>query len=210
MSARLNFGCDCGAVKGSVSPAGVADARPYVCHCTDCQAFAHFCGRADEVLDRHAGTQILQLPAWAVRLDQGKDGLSAIHLTDGSLVRWSCRTCRTPLANTLGSPRWSFYSMILSGPSARELSKVARIPRHVFTASGAGDLSSVPTASMLRMGLPIAKWLIRARLSGAPHPLFDRESGEPFAEPRRLRREEREPLYEAAAAYRRTLDPARR
>lgn len=205
----LPFACDCGAVAGEVAAKGLAEGRHYVCHCTDCQAFAHYCGHAELVLDRNAGTDILQLPATSVRLARGQGELAAIHLTEGPLVRWYCAACRTPIANTLASPKWSFFSMILASADAEDAAALTPPARHVFVQSGCGDLSGAPRASMVRMGLPILKWIVKARLRGSfrSHPMFDPETLAPLAEPRRLTEEERDTVYRQASDYRERLVP---
>lgn len=204
------FACTCGAVAGEVRPGDLREGRHYVCHCTDCQTFAQYCGHAETVLDRNAGTDILQLPASYVRLNRGRGALAAIHLTDRPLVRWHCAACRIPIANTLVSPKWSFFSMILVNAEARDAAAGRRPAKHVFVQSGCGDLSGVPRASMVSMGLPILKWMIEARLRGTyrDHPLFDPETLKPLTEPRRLTEEERDAAYRRAADYRKQLQAA--
>ena len=60
------------------------------CYCDDCQAFAHFLGRADDVLDAHGGTEITQMSQANVGFTAGADKVAAMRLigerTD-SLVR---------------------------------------------------------------------------------------------------------------------------
>jgi hypothetical protein len=201
VSAPLAFGCECGAVAGAVSAEGIAQGRRYVCHCRDCQAFAHYTGHADTVLDRHAGTDILQMPAGAVSLARGRDSLAAVHLTDRPLLRWSCRTCRTPLANSLASPKWAFYSMILTSPDARAIGNASA--KHVFPESGCNVPDDVEQASMMAMALPIMKWLASARWTGSwrQHPLFDPKTGAPLAKPVGLSKEERAALDQQVDAF---------
>ena len=202
VTGALAFGCECGAVAGEVSATGVAKGRRYVCHCKDCQAFAHHCDAAERTLDRNAGTGILQAPAAEVRLIRGRESLAAVHLTDGPLVRWSCANCDGPIVNTLASPNWAFFSLILGPDNRAQLDAAGKTARHVFTEDGCGDLAEVDKASLFSMMLPILAWMAAARLRGSKHPMFDGDSGAPLAEPRRIGSDERAEIDRKAAAYR--------
>ena len=47
--------CRCGAVRGVVRGMAPSRTNRVICHCDDCQAFAHFLEQADEVLDGRRG-----------------------------------------------------------------------------------------------------------------------------------------------------------
>ena len=60
MSARAEFRCRCGEVRGFVADASPRTVNRVVCYCDDCQAFAHRLGRAD-LLDAHGGSDVVQV-----------------------------------------------------------------------------------------------------------------------------------------------------
>jgi hypothetical protein len=91
--------CRCGTLKGHVSRSHVANRC--VCYCRDCQAFAHFLGRADEILDASGGTDVIQTRAANVVFTEGKEALACMRLTPNGLLRWYSTCCNTPIGNTV-------------------------------------------------------------------------------------------------------------
>lgn len=82
------------------------------CYCTDCRAFAHFLGKAPDVLDEQGGTEIVQVAQPRLRFIQGEDYLSAVRLSDKGMIRWYASCCGTPIGNTLANPKVSFIGLI--------------------------------------------------------------------------------------------------
>src|SRR5512146_1569363 len=102
--------CRCGMVRGFASTE-----PPYnhvVCYCRDCQAFAHFLGRADEILDEHGGSEIVQMRTRNLTLSQGADRLACVRLTPNGPLRWYTSCCNTPIGNTALKPRISFVGLV--------------------------------------------------------------------------------------------------
>ena len=85
-----------------------------VCYCDDCQSFAHFLGRANEILDAHGGTDIFQMSPAHLELTGGAVHLACMRLKPGAAVRWYAECCKTPIGNTLGSPGVPFVGLIHS------------------------------------------------------------------------------------------------
>ncbi|MGF1603380.1 MAG: DUF6151 family protein [Thermosynechococcaceae cyanobacterium] len=50
--------CNCGKLKGALNRTDVVNRG--VCYCSDCQAFARFLKRENEILDESGGTSIIQ------------------------------------------------------------------------------------------------------------------------------------------------------
>ena len=105
-----NIQCTCGQLRGHVLGKGVSNR--VVCYCSDCQAFAKFLGRQDEVLDGHGGTEIIQVAQPRVNFTQGKANLAAMRLSEKGIVRWYASCCKTPIGNTLANPKISFIGLI--------------------------------------------------------------------------------------------------
>ena len=58
---ELALRCRCGTVRGVARDVAPSTVNHCFCYCDDCQAFAHFLGRADDVLDAYGGTEITQM-----------------------------------------------------------------------------------------------------------------------------------------------------
>ena len=102
--------CRCGTVKGLVSDP--RNGNHAVCYCRDCQAFAHFLGRAAETLDERGGSEIIQVLPKNLTFTQGLDKLACLRLTPQGLHRWYTTCCNTPIGNTLGTPKVSFVGLL--------------------------------------------------------------------------------------------------
>ena len=199
MTEDVPYRCACGGIEGELTLSSRQSGTRYVCHCRDCQAFAHHLGRADEVLDANGGTAVLQTDPGAFRITRGQDRLACVGVTDGPLLRWYCETCKSPVANTMSSGKWPFLSLILAhfGSEAGD-DRPGRDGGHVFTDSAYGDLGDVKRASVAAMIGRAVYRIIRSRLGGSDRrsPFFDPASGAPIREPRRLSAEERQVIDE--------------
>ena len=98
--------CRCGTLKGYVDR--LRGANYCVCYCRDCQAFAHFLGRAGEILDARGGTAVVQTPAANVTFTSGREALACMRLTPNGLLRWYSTCCNTPVGNTLANSKVLF------------------------------------------------------------------------------------------------------
>ncbi len=207
----LAFQCQCGAIQGAVQESAPPTGRRLVCHCNDCQAFAHYLGREKQMLDDHAGTHVYQMDSSKFEIAKGQDKLACVTVTGGPLLRWYCTDCRTPIANTLSSTRFAFLSLILSGFDAGQTDRILGPDvEHVAIASGVGDLGKVKTASMPGMLWNLLVRTIKARLHPElrKSPLFDHDTGKPLAMPIKLETAERLAIDEKADIYREVLAEA--
>lgn len=102
--------CACGSMAGEIEGRGLHN--HVVCYCTDCRAFARFLGRADSVLDDQGGTELVQLAQPRLRFTRGERHLSIIRLSEKGILRWYAGCCRTPIGNTLASPRVSVIGLV--------------------------------------------------------------------------------------------------
>jgi hypothetical protein len=174
-----------------------------VCYCRDCQAFAHFLGRASEVLDERGGSDIIQTLPKFLKFTSGVDSIGCIRLTSTGLVRWYSTCCRTPIGNTHISPKLSFIGLVHSCLESRERSldeSFGPVASRVNTAGARGTLKPKAVGQSRMMARAIRSVLL-ARLNGDYRytPLFRSEDGAPIATPLVLDSAERSELMRAVA-----------
>jgi hypothetical protein len=194
--------CRCGALKGLV--ANPRNANRCVCYCRDCQAFAHFLGRPDEVLDERGGTEVIQIPPKNLTFVQGIEALACMRLTEKGLLRWYARCCNTPIGNTLETPKISFIGLVhncLENGAQPLDDSFGPVRAWANTKGAKGD----PKPKVVGMG-PAAWWFIsrilKARLNGdyKHTPLFRADTGLPVVTPRVLSSDEHAGVMNAVRA----------
>jgi hypothetical protein len=188
--------CTCGTLKGYVShPKRV---NRVVCYCKDCQAFAHFLGRADEILDAKGGTDVIQTVPANVTFTEGQQVLACMRLSPKGLLRWYAGCCNTPIGNTLADFRISFVGLIhtcLENPNKSLDESFGPVRMWSFTKS-AKEPTKSRRAAMAAGILRFLAMLIRARISGdyKRTPLFLPHNGAPVVAPKVLSQGERAAL----------------
>lgn len=200
----LALRCRCGAVRGVARGVAPSTVNRCFCYCDDCQAFAHFLGRADDVLDALGGTEIIQMSQATVGFTAGVGKLAALRLSPSGMIRWYASCCRTPIGNTMATTAMPFIGVIrafVDAPSAA----LGPIRGRGFAKSAKGGSAAVPKdglPELLMIARVLAK-VLRWRLRGDHRrsQLFD-ATGRPFAAPRVLTAAEREDLRQRCAAWR--------
>jgi hypothetical protein len=193
--------CRCGTLKGYVTQPGSVNRA--VCYCRDCQAFAHFLGRAGEILDANGGTDVVQTTPARLTLTQGQEMLACMRLTERGLVRWYAKCCNTPLGNTVANFKVSFVGLIHSclESGGRSLDDSFGPIRMWVNTKGAKR--EVPSNTMAVIGgiMRIVGMLLHARLNGSYRRtiFFSPETGAPVVTPKVLNREERDKLMQAVS-----------
>jgi Family of unknown function (DUF6151) len=199
----LPLRCACGAVHGLLRGVGPERGNRIVCYCDDCQAFAHYLGRAGEILDANGGTDIFQTSPARVAITGGADQLVCVRLTSKGLLRWYAGCCRTPIANTPPSAQLPFVGLIHrfadhAGDGRSRDAVLGPVRARLFGRYALGDRRGLNADDRppVRMILRLAASLLAARLRGEHRasPFFDPRSGEPVAAPRVLGERERRPL----------------
>jgi hypothetical protein len=189
--------CRCGAVQGEVLlPATHNHVR---CYCVDCRAFAHYLGKAAEVLDQQGGTEIVQVPQSRLRLQKGGNNLAAMRLSSKGMIRWYATCCGTPIGNTPADPKWAFIGLINSCLDRRRIDQ--DFGSEVATGFAKQAWGEPKPAARGLLGM-IARFLwivISNRLTGRYRqtPLFD-VSGSPRVTPKILTLAERQNLNRMA------------
>ncbi len=195
MTADLPIRCTCGALRGVARAVSASSGNRCVCYCDDCQSFAHFLGRASEILDARGGTEIFQMSPAHFSITQGADHLACMRLTPKGLVRWYADCCKTPIGNSLMTSQVPFVGLIHAcfdqspgTPSPDEV--LGPVRAHVFTRFAKGDRERFPLrdSGKARAIARFAALLLRARLRGdhKASPFFDPNTGAPRPTPRVL------------------------
>jgi len=161
-----------------------------VCYCKDCQAFAHALRQADRVLDARGGSDIVQVLPRNLRFTQGLESLACLRLTPKGLFRWYAACCRTPIGNTLPTPKWSFIGLVHTCLDTSEVSldeAFGPIRTWVNTKGAIGD----PKPKEEGVGKAIGWFLrttLKARFNGdyKRSPFFNPTTGAPIVTPRVL------------------------
>lgn len=196
MAGDLEIRCTCGSLRGVAHAVSRRDGNRVVCYCNDCQAFAHFLGRAGEVLDTHGGTDIFQMSPAHLEFTDGADELCCMRLTPRGIYRWYTDCCHTPIGTTLPTHRVAFvgltHSCVEGGHGQDSLDLAVGPPRgRVFGQYAKGDTQGVdnlhpraPLAMMLRVASLLLKWRVRGDHKRSP--FFDATTGKPASPPRVL------------------------
>lgn len=206
MPTDISLACTCGTVTGiaSVDP---ARGNRLVCMCDDCQAYAHWLGRVDAMLDASGGTEIAQMTPSQVRITAGHDQIRCVRLGPKGLMRWYVACCRTPIANTLdkaGVPFLGLPLVFMRGHEATELDAAlgpilariqARFGKPPFPP---GSYPRGPLILILRSIRLLLSGYLRG--TGRPSPLFDAQD-RPLVEPLVLAPDERAVLRKQVEAF---------
>ena len=190
--------CRCGTIKGYVSASGLT--KRAICYCRDCQAFAHFLGTPDAVLDADGGTDVVATTPGNVRFEQGIESLACMSLSPRGLLRWYARCCSTPIGNTPRDFKTSYVGLVhncLGSAQALDAS-FGRPQMKVNTKSAKRPVKSTPLVNLKAIAA-LMRALIGARLGGRYRmtPFFVPETGVPIVQPRELTEAERERITAA-------------
>jgi len=189
--------CRCGTLQGHVSAPQQAMARG-VCYCKDCQAYAHFLGRADAVLDVHGGTDVIAIHPQHVVIDQGLDALACMSMSPRGLLRWYASCCRTPIGNTSRNASTAYVGLVhtcLEGAGVPIERSFGPVTLRLNVSSATTPVAE-RSRQLLGGALRFVSTVFGARLSGSykRSPFFDADSGMPVLAPHVLTKAEREQL----------------
>lgn len=187
----LALACRCGSVRGLVEPDPAALRGR--CYCQDCQAYARFLGRADDLLDAHGGSDVVQTMAKFLTLTSGVERLACVRMTPGGPLRWYAACCNTPIANTAARPVAAFMGLVTAGLAENDVEAAFGPVRiRTFTAGARGEPKPPETPISKVLGRIIGRSL-KALIDGSwrATPFFDLRTRRPVAEPRVLMPAER-------------------
>jgi len=201
MAQGVSLRCACGSLRGVASSSSESLGR-IVCMCDDCQAYAHYLGRATDILDSNGGTDVFPLAPSNLRITHGLENLRCLRLTHKGLFRWYAGCCKTPIANTMSSAKIPFAGVIHtimdhSGDGKTREEALGPIRAKVWGKYGTGNLpqDAHQTAS-LGIIIRTIRFLLFAwiRRQHIPSPFFDPATFKPKVEPYILTSDEREDL----------------
>ena len=201
----LPLRCRCGAVRGLARDVVPSKINHCFCYCDDCQAFAHYLGRAGGVLDAHGGTEITQMSQANIGFSAGADKIAAVRLSPKGMIRWYASCCRTPIGNTMATTLMPFVGVIkaiIDAPAAA----LGPVRGRGFARSAKGGHGAVPNDGLpeiLMIARVLAK-VLRWRLRGdhKRSAFHDPATGKPLVEPHVLGAAEREELRQRCARWR--------
>jgi len=181
----LSIACQCGQFQGELDPQLARRHNRLCCYCNDCQAFAHYLGNTENILDKRGGTDITQVTASTVTITAGKEHLACVRLSPKGLRRWYAKCCDTPIGN---APSASLpfigliHSFLTPHPAIDETFGPIRLV--AFTKFATGAEKPIPRG--LIGGIVRMVWIILlSKLHGDAkhHPFFDGVTGQPLVEP---------------------------
>lgn len=175
-------------------------AKRIACLCDDCQSFAHFLGRAGEVLDENGGTDIFPVAPANLKITRGIENLKCLRLSPQGLFRWYAGCCKTPIANTPQNPKFPYAGVVhlfMNHKADHQTRDEALGPlygriqgKHGYgnVPAGADKLSFKIAFSMISFALPAF-----LKKQYQPSPFLD-SSLKPIVPPQVLTKSEREEL----------------
>jgi hypothetical protein len=191
MATTLRVRCACGALQGEARAVAPSVGNHVVCYCDDCQAFAHFLGRATDMLDAHGGTDIFQMSPARLRFTAGVERLACMRLTGKGMRRWYAACCRTPIGTTMASGAMPFVGLAatcLEAPADDPALQKALGPvlARGYRRYAKGEAATIP-ADVIPFALDALRviglmlgWKLRGDRRRSP--FFDRRTGHPAVE----------------------------
>ncbi len=202
MTADIPLRCTCGDVRGVAKDVSGKRGNRLICMCDDCQAYAHWLGRAGELLDAHGGTDIFQMTPQQLKITEGTDKIRCLRLTPKGLLRWHTDCCKTPVGNTLSSAKVAFVGiphlfMDHGGDNPSRDDSLGPIRAKIQGRFCKGEMPAdafarAPIGLILRFIKQLARGWLRGTQS--PSPFFDATTGKPVASATVLTRDQRAQL----------------
>jgi hypothetical protein len=197
MTSDAKLRCRCGEVTGKVSDASPSTLNRVICYCSDCQAFAHYLGRAD-LLDTHGGSDIVQVAPASVTLDRGTMRIAALRLSEKGPYRFYTSCCKTPVGNMAG-PAIPFIGIVAQAFEGDARSRDELLGKPTGGIHGQDAVGTAPPGTRKvrpRIMIRAIRLVLGWRLSGRawPHPYFDRGANAPKYPVKVLSLAEREAL----------------
>lgn len=186
--------CACGALTGSVANERMANHSR--CYCEDCQAFARFLGREDDLLDTRGGCECIQALPKDVTFDQGLQHLASVRLSETGLLRWYAACCNTPIGNTPATGKLPFVGLARACLDGRDVDQSFGPVRFCLHTSGARGQPKPATFGAGGSAFWFIRNRLRARFTGgfSANPFFVMATDQPIAAPKVLTPAERDRL----------------
>ncbi|MFL5814082.1 MAG: DUF6151 family protein [Bdellovibrionia bacterium] len=181
--------CKCGLLRGQVEFSRSMNKR-IVCLCNDCQAYAHYLDRVDQMLDANGGTDIIPVHPAKIRLTHGVENLACVRLSDDGVYRWYAGCCKTPIANT-PQGRHPYAGIVtkildLGDDSAKLDSALGPVFARINGKYGIPPLAKGTSQNTpLRVFLYVIKFMLVGKMKGLrlPSPFTNPETDRPALKP---------------------------
>ncbi|MEM7471366.1 MAG: DUF6151 family protein [Pseudomonadota bacterium] len=197
MPEDIRLACKCGAFKAVLHGANPRTCNHAVCYCIDCQAAARHLGEEARIMDAQGGTQIYQAQPHQLEIIEGRAHLAVMRLAPKGLYRWYTSCCNTSLANTVGTPQFSFVGLVVAN-FAKPLDVLGPVQfRH--KPDQALSPVSEPSGSLARFALRTMRNALLSRLNGKwrETPFFDTATGRAVVKPETLGDDARAAAYQS-------------
>jgi len=199
MNDHVSLKCRCGALRGRLTGLAQSSAKRIVCLCDDCQSFAHYLGRAQDVLDANGGTDVYPSYHSQIQITQGIEHLQCLRLSPKGMLRWYAACCKTPIANSPYSHKVPYVGLIHSfmdhaADGTTRDAALGPIHARVQGKFGIGPLpSGTHQTAPLPVILDVVVFLFRGWIKRRhqPSPFFEGSSGLPRVKPYVLTLDER-------------------
>lgn len=184
---NISLSCTCGKVKGIVTHVDPSSGNRVVCYCDDCQAFARYLNRTNDILNENGGTDIYQCPPANVTITEGAEHIRCMRLTAKGLHRWYTECCKTPIGNTL-TAGWPFIGLVHNfiGDEATRDAELGPIQGEVYAKFAKGPRAEelrntrTPISLLVKTLLKVFIWKLKGL--NKPSPVFNAD-GKPVSEP---------------------------
>lgn len=199
---NVSLKCRCGALRGTVEDVPRSGWARVVCLCDDCQAYAHYLGRASDVLDANGGTDIYPVAPASLKITRGLEHLKCLRLTGKGMLRWYAGCCKTPIANSAPYAQVPHNGVVhvIMDHAADGTTRDAALGPIRYRIFGKFGIGKLPPGTLDKASLPVVLGTIGFLLGGflrrryQPSPFFDPKTGQPSVTPYVLTTPEREAL----------------
>jgi hypothetical protein len=203
----LPLKCKCGKMKGVAKNISPSTGNHIVCMCIDCQTFAHYLKKEDEVLDQNGGTHIFQVTPSQIEINEGRENLALVRLSPKGAKRWYAKCCNTPVANTI-SFKMSFVGLIqnfidFESSKIKKEQALGPITSRCMAKYAHGEVIEESHEGFPKLlTLKIMKTIFLGKLikSYLPNTFFNETTGEPVVSPIILSKQERVEIQERILA----------
>ena len=179
MTNIIELECSCGTIKGKIE---IIPKSFFHVHylCCDCQKFAAHLNNAENILDEHGGTELVQTYPSHMKITTGVDNISAVQLHDKGLFRWYSKCCNMPLANTMSSAKIPFVGVPVSFMKfASKQEKIETLGPVIMKAFGKYSIGEMPKDVHPRFPMSFMPKIMGFMLKGvlgkksSPSPFFN-------------------------------------
>ena len=153
---------------------------------------------ADDLLDAHGGTDIVQVAPASLKFVQGQRRIIGLRLTSNGLFRWYASCCNTPVGNTL-SPAVPFVGIIVQAfdngaqhPDDLFGKPIGAIMGKYAIGDARSDSRGIRLSLMVRAIRMVLGWRLRGQ--SWPNPFYERDTRAPIYPVGVLSRQQREAL----------------